>query len=137
MKTLITIFIALGLMFDASAQRGGFHGGAGFRGGYASHVSLGYVPHPSRPAYYVTGYRTGWYWGFGFYGPMYVPYSYDTYSNLGEEIEDIKFEYGQLINDAKHDHSISRYERRKKVSKLKYERDQTIIQARKRFYNGQ
>lgn len=125
-KLLIVLFLAVGLISGASAQRGHVysHGGVYVRPRVIVGVGA-YAP------FYPYGY------GFGFGYPFY-PYSAYGYgyrpSKLDLQIEDIKNDYADKIWSVKEDQSLTRKERRQKVHELKKERDQEIIDTKKNYY---
>lgn len=123
MKKLLIILFSLGLAFGAAAQH---HGGR--HGGVKPHVSVGIGTHV--PYSYGHGF-----YGFG-HSPFYPyppVYSYRP-SRLALEIEDIRIDYKDRIWSAKHDKTLSRSERRAIVRKLKYQRDQAIVEAQQNYY---
>jgi hypothetical protein len=127
MKKIMIIALILASAMGASAQRhvpiGGHHY---IRPGVRVGIGFGV------PVYPYYGYYSPYY-GYGYpYGPAYG-YNYRP-SRLNLQIQEIKNDYRQLIRDARHDKSVSRHERRTKISSLKHDRDQAIIQAQKDFY---
>lgn len=126
MKTvsLIAIF-ALGLVLHASAQK-----------------VIRPVPRYYPRSHVAVGIGLG---GWGPYSPFwynpwyaYPPgyYHRSRPSKLDFEIQDIQTDYKDRIWLARHDESLTRKERRKKVHTLKIERDREILQAKKDYYNN-
>lgn len=128
MKKLLIILFSVGLVLEASAQRGGhfYHGG----GYYRPHVVIGVGAYAPFYPYYGFGY--GPWWGYP-YPPYY--YGYEVMpSKLALQIEDIKNDYQAQIKDERHDKSVPRKERREKIRQLKHDRDQAVIQAKRDYY---
>ena len=123
MKKLLIILLATGLVLGASAQK--FHrGGRPYYGRSRVIISSGiYSPYP----YY------GSYFGYPFY-PYNDYYYMGRPTKLELKIEDIKNDYQDRIWSARHDQSLPRKERRKNIHRLKHERDQAIIQAKRDYY---
>lgn len=153
MKKLLVVLLALGAGIASNAQpkinqsfRGSFGGGVYSGGSYKG--SVGYVrPRvtviaPIAPVYPYYSYGPA----FGYsplYSPFYSPFSDPFYSRRYEEarpsqldlqIEDIKNDYSYQIDNAKHDESLSKDERKQKVRDLKHQREDEIIEAKKRYY---
>jgi len=90
-----------------------------------------------RPAYYP--YRFG-------YSPFYSPfYGYNAFyyspygfqhrpSKLDLEMEQINNDYHHEIADVRHDETLSKAERRQKIRDLRHERANSIIDAKKSYY---
>lgn len=73
---------------------------------------------------------------YGLYGPFY-PYGYAApvrTSRLELKLEDIRTDYQDRIRSARHDHSLSRGERKKTIRDLKNERDREIKETRRNYY---
>ncbi|MDP4263814.1 MAG: hypothetical protein Q8941_14900 [Bacteroidota bacterium] len=121
MKKLLIILAVSGLAISASAQRFS-HGGGRYYGRSRVVISTGiYAP------YYPYGY-----YGYPFYA---YPYGYmERPTRLELKIEDIRNDYQDKIWSARHDKSLSRKERKETVHRLKQERDQAIIDARRNYY---
>ena len=106
MKKLLIVMISLALAGSVSAQRIGGHG---FYGAPRVVVTGGYYP----------------YYGLGFgFGPFYpypygYGYGYNRPSKMSMQIQDIKNDYKDKIWSAKHDTSLTRKERRMKVTYMK------------------
>ncbi|OQP54623.1 hypothetical protein A4H97_21915 [Niastella yeongjuensis] len=137
MKKLLLVFgLSLLLAAGVSAQ-GYYHGGGRY---YARpRVSVGVGIGPYFPAYPYYGFGYSPYFGyppFGYGYPMGYSYGY-RYSRptkLDLQIQDIRSDYNERISLAKHDKSIKRKERKKRVHELEHERDKAIIQAQKDYY---
>ena len=118
-KLLIILLIITGMSFSASAQ----HRYYGYRSYPRSHVVVS-VGRPMYPYY-------------GYYDPFYYPYGPGYYlrpSRLELKIEDIQNDYNDRIWSAKHDNSLSKAERKRRVHQLKHERDLAINQAKRNYY---
>lgn len=85
--------------------------------------------------------------GFGFgYNPFYSPFGYYSYnspyrynsyrreSKLDMKVNDIKADYSDKIKSAKHNHSISKDERKKIVKQLKADRDRDVHELKSNYY---
>jgi len=126
MKKLIIVILSFVFVSVASAQKV-VHGG-----GY-------YRPHTVIVGGYAPFYPYGFY-GAPFYG--YPPYgygynnSYSRPSKLDMQVEDIKHDYSDRIKSVKMDDSLTRKERKAKVSELKQERDNAIYDAKKSYYKS-
>jgi hypothetical protein len=125
MKKIMVIVVALGLAMGASAQRFGH----GFGGGHVYiapprvSVGIGYSPFYYSPfGYYPYGYNNS------YYGRSYRP------SKLDLTIQDIKNDYQDKICSAKHDTNLTRKQRRQEVHRLRSDRDQAIIDAKRNYY---
>lgn len=122
MKRLLIILFSIGLAVSASAQHR-IGGGRFVRprvtiiGGYA----------PIYP-YYGLGY------GFGSPFYNYPPYYASRPSKLDLQIEDIKNDYKDRIWSVKHDDSLSKADKKAKVSELKHERDMAVDDAKRNYY---
>jgi hypothetical protein len=134
MKKLLIVLLSAGLALGASAQRGGHVSGGGFV--YRPHVvvgvGLGYGYGPYFPYY-------GWGgpWGFGYPYYPYPPYYYGygaMPSQLAYQVDGIKTDYQAQIKDTRHDKSLTHKEKRQRISQLKHDRDQAVVQARKDYY---
>jgi hypothetical protein len=118
MKKLLIIMLSLTMALGASAQHF-----------YHSHVVVvgGYSPY-----YYNYGPF------YPYYGYPYYPYPYYGYAyrptKLDLKIEDIRNDYQEKIWAAKHDKSLPHKERRQQVRRLKHDRDEAIINARRNYY---
>jgi hypothetical protein len=142
MNKLLIILFSLGLTVSASAQPkigGTVRQGTIIRGdGYKTRPNVTVVV----PAYPINPYRFGYrpFYGYGafgyspFYDPFYAPRVESRPSQLDLAIEDIKEEYKYKISSVKDDKTLSKDERKQKVRDLKYERDDAIIEAKKRYY---
>lgn len=122
MKKLIIILVAVFITTGAFAQKG-------VRGGV--HIVR---PHPvltlgAYGPWYGYGYNP--FWGYPYYG---YPHAYTKPTKLDLQIADIKNDYQQKIDAARHDTSISKADRRKVVRDLKHDRDQQIIDAKRDYY---
>lgn len=122
MKKLLIIVLVSGFALSSSAQR--FSHGGVYYGRPRVYVSTGFYA-PFYP-----------YYGYGLFGyPFYPYYGYgERPTKLGLQIEDIKNDYRDKIISARQDKSISRKERKKIIQKLKHDRDQAIINARRNYY---
>jgi hypothetical protein len=121
MKTVSLIIIfALGITYHASAQK-----------------VVRVVPRYPR-THVAVGVGLGWGPYYPYYNPWYAyppGYYYSPRpTRLDLEIQDIQNDYKDRIWSVRHDESLSRKERRRKVHELKHERDNEIIQAKKDYY---
>ena len=121
MKKLLIILLAGGLAFSASAQK---------------FINRGRYYHPGPRVIVSTGIYGPLYpyYGYGYYGYPFDPYYAERPARLELKVEDIKNEYRDRIWSARHDKTLPRKERRNMVHKLKYERDQAIIEAKMNYY---
>jgi hypothetical protein len=119
MKKLLIILLSLTITVSASAQ---FH--------HAHVVVVGGGYYGSYYPYY------GAYYGFGYPYPYYPYYGYGYRpTRLDLKIEDIQNDYKEKIWAAKHDEGLPHKERRAEVRRLKKERDDAILNARKNYYH--
>jgi hypothetical protein len=124
MKKIFLILLSIGLIFTASAQRGfGHRGYSGYRSYPRVSIGIGYSPYAP---YYNYGYPY-----YGGYPPVYRVRS----SRLEIQINDIRADYKERIWEARHDRNLSHHERKMKVHELKHERDQSILDAQRNYYN--
>ena len=111
----------------------------GIRGGAPAKVIV------VRPAYnygyyrpYGFGYYSPFYSPYYAYNPFYSPYGYQRYeSKLDLEIEQINNDYQHQIADARHDETLTKAGRKQKIRDLRHERENSIIEAKKGYYNRQ
>lgn len=137
MKKLIICGMSLLLATGVMAQwgyHGRYYSGPRVSIGIGIPVSpFGYAPFYAYPpplyAYPPLGYGFGY--GYG-YSPGYRYYNRPT--KLDIQIEKIKNNYAHQISEVKHDKSIRRKERKKKIHELEQERDKAIIDAKKAYY---
>lgn len=117
MKKFLIILLASGVALGASAQK--FAGRSHYYARPRVIVSTG-IYNPFFPYY-------------GYYGYPYFGYA-ERPTRLDLKIDDIQNDYKEKIQDARHDKSVPRKERRENVRLLKHERDQAIIQAKRDYY---
>jgi hypothetical protein len=133
MKKLIICGFAL-LMATGVMAQWGFHGGRYYA---RPRVSIGVgvgVPYYGFSPFFgyspFYGYPPfGYGYGYG-YGNRY----YSRPTKLDLQIEEIRNTYANRIWVAKHDKTIHRKERKRKIHELENERDQAIIDAKKAYY---
>ena len=118
--------MVLGLGTAASAQKiaTGFHGR--FGGGVYYRPRTTVVVGAHVPVYHYSCYRPWYYRPYFYYDPFFAGYyyapPYPNYyrpSKLDMEIADIKHDYDEKIESARHDNTLTGKERRKEVRKLK------------------
>jgi hypothetical protein len=131
MKKLILFALSFMMVMSVSAQ---FH-----RGYYYGRprVSIGIGGYFPAYPYYGFGYAPFYgYPPFGFgYGPGYgFGYRYSRPTRLDLQIQEISNDYNHRIWEVKHDKSVKRKERKKRVHELEHDRDKEIIQAKKAYY---
>lgn len=130
MKKFLIVLLATGLALGASAQRVSHGGGRYYHGGHYGR---------SRVIISTGVYAPFYPYGYGYWGYPYYPYSYgyiERPTRLELKIEDIRNDYQDKIWSARHDNSLSRKERRAAVHRLKHERDQAIIDAKRDYYKS-
>lgn len=145
MKKLLVVLLISGLGIAANAQpkiSQGFRGSIGGGVGYVRPRVT--VVTPVAPIYPYYGFGLG----YSRYSPFYSPYSpfYDPFygprrvqerpSQLDLQIEDIKNDYKYKIDNVKDDKSLSKDERKQQVRDLKHQREDEIIEAKKRYYQA-
>ena len=94
-----------------------------------------------RPYYAFHPYRFGYN---PFYSPFYgynslyySPFAYQHRpSKLDLEIEQITNDYHHEIADTRHDETLSKAERRQKIRDLRHEKANSIIEAKKGYYQS-
>lgn len=157
MKKLLVILLSLGVTITATAQPkigGGFRGSSpGIQGGggvfYVQPRVAVIAPYaPIHPYYgYGLGYAYGGRLGlnsrlgYGF-SPFYDPFYNQRFaderpSQLDLQIEDIKNEYDFKIGSVKDNKNLSKDEKKQKVRDLKHQREDEIIEAKKKYYLAQ
>ena len=133
MKKLIIFGLSVMMVMHVSAQ---FHRGYSYGrprvsigiGGYFPvypYYGFGYSPFYGYPPF---GYGFGPGYGYG-YG-----YRYSRPTKLDLQVQEIYNDYNHQIWEVKHDKSVKRKERRKRVHELEHDRDKAIIQAKKAYY---
>jgi len=134
MKNIIMMIVGVGLTLGAAASQPKV-GNGGKPGRIPSKVIV------VRPyAYYP--YRFGYnpfftpYYG---YGSFYSPFAFQQQqpSKLDLDIEQINNDYRHDIADVRHDETLSKAERRQKIRDLRHERDNSIIETKKEYYQSQ
>lgn len=129
MKQIIAMLAGLAITMGAMAYP--IHGGGIGRGG-ASHTVV-----VVRPSYYGGfGYRPLYSsWG---YNSLYSPYYGYGYaprpSKLDLNIAQINNDYSEQIADVRHDKSLSGSERRSQIRDLRHDRDNSVIEAKRDYY---
>jgi hypothetical protein len=131
MKKLIIFGLSVVMVMHVSAQ---FHRGYSYGRPRVSIGIGGYFPvYP----YYGFGYSPFYgYPPFGYgYGPGYGNgYRSSRPTKLDLQIQEIYNDYNHQIWEVKHDKSVKRKERRKRVHELEHDRDKAIVQAKKAYY---
>jgi hypothetical protein len=143
MKKLIGLILAAGLTTGAFAQSKVIRGNINPRPGSNKTTTVVVVPRAYNPYYNpYYGYRSygmnpyGYYPRYG-YGFGFAPQAeYRQPTKLDLEIEQIRSDYGHDISEARHDKSIGKSERKKRIREIKHERDNAIIAAKQAYYNG-
>jgi hypothetical protein len=128
MKKLIIFGLSFLMVMNVSAQ---YH-----RGYYARpRVSIGigaYVPvypyYGYSPFYGYPPFGYGYGYGYGY------PYRYTRPTKLDLQIQEIQNDYNHQIWEVRHDKSINRKERKRRVHDLQHDRDKEIIQAKRDYY---
>ncbi|MCW3111713.1 MAG: hypothetical protein JWR18_109 [Segetibacter sp.] len=155
MKKLLVILFSLGMTLSVTAQPkigGGFrgvsprvHGGGGVR--YVQPRVT--IIAPYTPIYPYYGYGLGYGSRFGLssrlgygYSPFNDPFYNQRFaderpSQLDLQIDDIKNEYEYKIDTVKDDKNLSKDEKKQKVRDLKHQREDEIIEAKKKYYQAQ
>lgn len=127
MKKLFVILLLSGVAFSASAQ----HSRGGHRA-VRSHVSVGIGSHST----YGLGYGNNRYNSYN--SPFNTfpsrSYNYNRPSQLDLNIQDIENEYRDRIWSVKNDKALSRKQRKENIRALRYEKEKTIIDARRNYY---
>lgn len=145
MKKLIGLLLAAGLTTGAFAQSKVIRGNINPRPANSKTTTVVVVPrgyYPSRGynPYYGYGYRSygmypyGYYPGFGFGFAPQAEYRQPTKLDL--EIEEIRSDFSHEISDVRHDKSLAKSDRKKRIRDLKHERENAIISAKQAYYNG-
>jgi hypothetical protein len=134
MKKQLVIFGLSLLIVTGALAQGRYHGG----GYYARpRVSIGIGGYFPVYPYYGFGYSPFFGYppfGYGF-GPGYgYGYRYSRPTKLDLQIQEISNDYNHRIWEVKHDKSVKRKERKKRVRELEHDRDKAIIQAKKAYY---
>jgi len=129
MKKLLIIGLSLMMAMSVSAQyhRGYYYArprvSIGIGGYFPMYPYYGYSPFFAYPP---LGYGYGYGNGYG--------YRNSRPTSLDLQIQEINNDYNHLIWEARHDKSMKRKERKKRVHELEHERDSAIIQAKKAYY---
>jgi hypothetical protein len=137
MKKLLVLLLVMGVAFGAYAQAKINRGGAirSFRPRTTIIAVAPVLP------YYSMGYGARYGYRFSpFYDPFYDPfYSSQRFeskpSELDLEIEDIKNDFDYKIDNVKDDEALSKQDKKQRVRDLKHQRDDAIIEAKKKFYS--
>ena len=132
------MILGVGLTLSAFAGQPRLASGTRLGGGAPAKVI---VVHPAYRSYGFHPYRFGYYSPFYSpyyaYNPFYSPYGYQHYqSKLDLQIEQINNDYQHEIADARHDKTLSKAERRQKIRDLRHERENSIIEAKKGYYQS-
>ena len=134
MKNILMMMVGLALTFSAMAG-GPKVASTGRIGGAPAKVIV------VRP---YTNYGYGF--GGGYYSPFYSPfYGYNRFyyspfgyqrrpSKLDLEVAEITNDYHYEIADVRHDKTLSKTERRQKIRDLRHERQSSILEAKKTYY---
>lgn len=138
MKNVLMMLMSLGITASALATGPRVVGGGPKVVARPSKVVVvrphGYGFYPS----YGYGYNSFYpYSGYGF-GSFYSPFIYNQQepSKLDLDIEEINSDFHHDIADVRHDHSLSKEERKQKIRDLRNEKSQSIIDAKKDYYKS-
>jgi len=139
MKKLIILCGLLLMIATSVSAQWGYHGGRGGRYYARPRVSIGVGIGPYFPSYPYYGYSP--YYG---YPPLGYGYGYGYGSGYGYrtvrptkldlQIQEIRNDFNHEIWLVKHDKSMKRKERKKRVHELEHERDKAVIQAQRDYY---
>jgi len=138
MKNILMMILGLGLTLGATAAQPKLaNGGGRFIGG--SRPAKVIVVRPSYGYYpYRFGYYNPFYSPFYGYGAYYSPYAFQrTPSKLDLEIDQINNDYHHEIAEVRHDKTLSKSERKDKIRDLRHEKQSSIIDAKKGYYEKQ
>jgi hypothetical protein len=134
MKNILMMILGVGLALGAAAAQPKLaNGGRLVGGGRPAKVivvrpSYGYYP-------YRLGYNPFYSPFYGYNAFYYSPYTFQrTPSKLDLEIEQINNDYHHEIAEARHDETLSKSERKHKIRDLRHERQNSIIDAKKGYY---
>lgn len=132
------MILGVGLTLGATAATPKLASGRGLGGGRPAKVIV------VRPVYHSYGFYRPY--GFGYspfyspyyaYNPFYSPFGYQRYqSKLDLQIEQINNDYHHEIADVRHDKTLSKAERRQKIRDLRHEKANSIIDAKKDYYQS-
>jgi len=136
MKNILMMILGVGLALGASATQPKLASGSSISGRPAKVIVVRpYILH----SYGYYPYRFG-------YNPFYAPYAYNPYyspfayqhqpSKLDLEVEQITNDYHHEIAEVRHDNTLSKAERRQKIRDLRHERKNSIIEAKKGYYDS-
>ena len=133
MKKLLIVGLSLLMVMSVSAQfhRGYYYGRPRVSIGIGAYIPVypyygyGYSPFYGYPP---LGYGYGYGIGYG-YG-----YRNSRPTKLDLQIQEISNDFNHEIWTVKHDKSIKRKERKKRIHELEHDRDKAIIQAKKAYY---
>jgi len=139
MNKLIGLIIASVLALGASAQTKTIRG---IIPQTTNGKSTVIIVRPYRP-YYIPYYSP--YYGFNRWG--YNPYGFYPYYGFGQanvsapsrldlQIEQLRNDYAYEISSVRHDETISKTERKKRIRDLKHERKNAIIEAKRNYYKA-
>jgi len=136
MKQIVVLLLILGIGVGAYA---GPSVSQPVRSGRVVVVS----PRPVYRPHYYNRYSTfGWrynspYYGYGYgYSPYWgwsntVPVQ-ETQADLA--VQEVRNDFGYQIANVRHDKSLSKAERKARIRQLRHERDQAIIEAKRKYY---
>jgi hypothetical protein len=126
MKKLIICGLSFMMALGVSAQyHRGYYGRPRVSIGIGAYVPVypyyGYSPFYAYPPY---GYGYGYGYGFRSIRP----------TSLDLQIQEIYNDYNHQIWEVRHDKSVQRKERKRRIHELEHDRDKAIIQAKKAYY---
>lgn len=136
MKNILMVILGLSLALGAAANQPKL-ATPGKGGGTPTKVvvvrpAFGYGFYPYRFGYYSPFYSP--FYGYNPY--YYSPYGYDRRpSKLDLQIEEINSDYRHEIAETRHDKSLAKAERKQKIRDLRHERANSIIDAKKDYYD--
>lgn len=129
--------IVLGLGLTLTVFAGGPKVVSGGRIGSGASKVIVVRPH----AYYSRGFGySPFYSPFYSYNPFYLPFAYrqqEQPSKLDLAIEEVNNDFHHDIADVRHDKSLSTGERKQKIRDLRREKDNSIVDAKKDYYNSE
>lgn len=131
MKKIIAASALILVLSGASAQ---FRGERGFAFAPRTSVVVAASPYWGYSPY--VGFGLGFYPYYGYPYYPYGAYGYRPYSQLDKQIAEINHDYDQRIEAVRSDNTLSGKERRSEIRELKKEKDNTIDNAKRNYFNS-
>ncbi len=134
MKNIIMMLLGIGLTMGATATQPKLAGTGRISGRTSAKVV---VVHPYAYYPYRFGYSPFYNPYYGYNAFYYSPFAYrQRPSKLDLNIEQITNDYQHDIAAVRHDKTLAKADRKQKIRDLKHERENSIIEAKKSYYQA-